>query len=704
MPVRKYKRKIYKENSKVKALFKIIKILGVLFLFGMFSALFIFFYYGRNLPRPEKFTERQLFQPTKIYDRTGEVLLYQIYGEEKREWVNIEDIPNHLKEAVLATEDSHFYTHFGIDIRGLARAIMVDFSLRQPAQGGSTITQQLIRSSFLTNIKTAERKVKEIILTLDLERKFSKDEILEFYLNQIPLGENCYGVQTASKTYFGKPVSEISITEAATLASLIKAPSYLSPYGNHIEELLRRKDYVLRRMTDEGYLKNKKLSDLQEEKIEFISGNEVNIIRASHFTLEIKDYLIQTYGENYLNRNGLKVYTTLDWELQEKAEKILKEKSKINEKYEAHNASLVVIDPWTGEILSMIGSKGYFKNSYPENCRATEEGCLFSPRFNVATQGERQPGSAFKPFAYFTAFQKGFTPETMLWNVETNFGTEKQEYIPRNYTGRFNGPISVRESLAQSINIPSIKILYLAGGENTMDNAKKMGITTLDKPFSYYSLPLVLGGGEVKLLEMASAYGVFATEGYTAQPINILKIEDLDGNIIYKNKKQARKIFEPESFYLLNDILSDNEARAPLFGYNSPLYFEDYQVAAKTGTTQEYNDAWTVGYTPDIVTAVWVGNNNNSPMDRKPGISLSGPIFHEVMEKSLQKYSSDNKFTKPLPYEEINYKIDWEDPHSILYYIKKEDPLGPPPEFPSNDPQFLKWENGIQNWLKENDY
>jgi 1A family penicillin-binding protein len=699
MVVRKYNRKTY-EKEKTGKLLKAFRLLVVFFLLGLISAISLFFYYGRNLPRPEKFTEKQLFQPTQIYDRTGEVLLYQIYGEEKREWVDIEEIPSHMKEAVIAAEDSHFYSHFGIDIRGLLRAVIVDFILKEPAQGGSTITQQLIRSSFLTNIKTIERKVKEFILTFDLERKFSKDEILEFYLNQIPLGENCYGVQTASKTYFNKPISEISIPEAATLTSLIKGPSYLSPYGNHIDELLGRKDYVLKRMVQEGYIKKEDLEELQSQEINFVPGEEISIVKAPHFTLEIKDYLIRTYGESYLNRNGLKVYTTLDWDIQKEAERIVEEKTKINENYDAHNASLVVIDPWTGEILSMIGSKGYFKESYPKDCKTSEDGCLFSPRFNVATQGERQPGSAFKPFTYLTAFQKGFNPETVVWDVETNFGTENQEYIPKNYTGTFQGPINLRNALAQSINIPAIKTLYLSGGQEVMKNAEKMGITTLDKPFSYYGLPLVLGGGEVKLIEMVFGYGVFATEGYTTQPVNILKIEDLNGNIIYENKKQIRKTFNPEPFYLLNDVLSDNNARAPLFGYNSQLYFEDYNVAAKTGTTQEYNDAWTIGYTPDIVVGVWVGNNNNDPTNRKPGISLSGPIFHEVTKKTLEKYSSGRDFTEPLEYPEVHNSVDWENPHSLLYYIKKEDPLGSPPEEPSQDPQFLKWEKGIQEWLE----
>ncbi len=702
MAIRKYKREIYKKNKLLENISKILKIFAVIFFTGIIFAGGLVIYYGRDLPRPEKFTERQLFQPTQIYDREGEVLLYQIYGEEKREWVDSNEIPDHLKEAVLSVEDSDFYNHFGIDLKGLARAIMVNLKLKEPAQGGSTITQQLIRSSFLTNIKTIERKIKEFILTIDIERKFSKDEILELYLNQIPLGENCYGVQSASKTYFNKPVSEISVPEAALLASLIQAPSYLSPYGYHFDKLIERKDYALGRMVKEGYLNQEDLDSLREEEINLVPAEQVSVARAPHFALEVKDYLIRNYGENYLNRNGLKVYTTLDWDLQEKAEKILKERAKINENYGAYNASLIVINPQNGEILSMVGSKDFFEESYPENCERTKEGCLFSPRFNISTQGERQPGSAFKPFAYFTAFQKGFNPETIVWDVQTNFGTEDQKYIPKNYTGSFRGPVTLKDALAQSINIPAVKTLYLAGGEKTMENAQKMGVTTLNKPFSYYGLSLILGGGEVKLIDMASAYGVFATEGYSAQPVNILKIEDLNGNIIYENKRQIRKIFEPESFSLLNDVLSDNEARSPLFGNDSPLYFENYQVAAKTGTTQNYNDAWTIGYTPDLVTAVWSGNNNNAPTDGKPGVSLSGPIFHEVMKEGLKKYDSGKSFTDPPKREKVHHEIDWENPHSILYYIKKEDPLGPPPESPSDDSQFSKWEKGIQEWLQDN--
>ena len=704
MPIRKYHRKTFKEVKSRKKIGKVLKVSGLIFFILVLTILSLFIYYGRSLPRPEKFTERQLFQPTKIYDRTGEILFYQIYGEEKREWVALENVPEHLKQIIVATEDNDFYNHFGLDLKGIIRAFLINLKLKRPAQGGSTITQQLIRSSFLSNEKTLERKIKEIILTLDLERKFSKAQILEFYLNQIPFGQNCYGVQTASKTYFRKPVSEVSLAEAAILTSLIQAPSYLSPYGEHLNELLSRKDYILEQMAEKGYLERNLVEQSKKQEIKFTPREEINPVLAPHFALEIKEYLIKSYGENYLTRNGLKVYTTIDWELQSLIEIIVKEKAEINENYNAHNVSLVVINPWTGEILAMIGSKNYFGEPYPEGCNPDKNECLFSPQFNVATQGERQPGSAFKPFAYSTAFEKGFTPDTFLWDVKTNFGTVEKEYIPKNYDEKFRGALTFRQALAQSINVPSIKVLYLAGGEETLKNAREMGISTLTQPFSYYGLPLVLGGGEVKLMEMIFAYGVFATEGYAIQPVSILKIEDSKGNIIEENKKELKKILETQACRLINDVLSDNEARAPMFGRNSYLYFKDYKVCAKTGTTQNFNDAWTIGYTPNLVIGVWVGNNNNSPMKEKPGVTLAGPIFHQSLKEALKLYPPEEDFKKPASYqkesEEINKRINWEDPHSILHYIKKEDPLGPPPESPLDDPQYFKWEKGISNFLE----
>ncbi len=699
-------------SKKRKTIFFILKCLFFCFLFLVLCLLFLFIYYARDLPRPEKFTERRLFQSTKIYDKTGEILLYDIYGEEKREIVSLDQIPDYLKNAVIAAEDAAFYQHRGLDFKGIMRAILVNIKLRKPAQGASTITQQLIRSSFLTRKKTLERKIREVILTLELERRHSKDKILEWYLNQIPLGGNCYGVESASQTYFKKHVSEISLVEAAALASLIQAPSY---YISNKDKLLIRKDYILGQMRELGYITEKEEQESRAEKLEF-----AEILRpgkAPHFVIEssyVKSYLEKKYGEDFLKEKGLKVFTTIDWELQSFAEEIIEDITKNNENYNAYNAALAAIDPRTGEILAMVGSKNYFEESFPEGCEMSEEKCLFEPKFNVATSGKRQPGSAFKPFVYAAAFQKGYTPETILWDVKTEFNPGCDEnatktkdkyglscYHPRNYDGKFRGKISLRQALAQSINLPSVKLLYLAGIEDSLKIAKNFGITTLTDP-DRYGLSLVLGGGEVKLLEMVSAYGVFAAEGLKIPPVAISKIEDSDGNIIEENKKGLKRVLDIQTARLINDVLSDNEARAPMFGYNSSLYFKGYQVAAKTGTTQYFNDAWTIGYTPFIVVGVWVGNNNNSPMAEKPGIFFAGTIWKKFMEKVLTSRPKEN-FKEPasvLPEKPIlRGEIEEGDSHSILHYVNKNDLMGEYPINPEADPQYLFWEKGIENWL-----
>jgi 1A family penicillin-binding protein len=625
-----------------------------------------------------------------------------MYGKEKRTVVPLEKIPEYLKKAVILTEDERFYQHFGLDFKAILRAFWVNLKLGKPIQGGSTIPQQLIRSSFLTREKTLSRKIKEIILTLELSRRYSKDQILEFYLNQIPLGSNCYGVEAASQTYFKKSVSEISLAEAVILASLIRAPSYLSPYGENKEELLKRKDFILDKMAKRGFITEKEAKEAKEEKIKF--AKILTPIKAPHFVIEVKNYLEKEYGEDFLKEKGLKVFTTLDFELQELAEKIIKERSKINEKYNAHNAALVALDPKKGEILAMVGSKDWFLDPYPQDC---QEGlnCLFEPKVNVATfKIGRQPGSAFKPFAYALAFQKGYLPETIVWDVKTNFGGPLNPYIPYNYDYKFRGPISLREALAQSINVASIKVLYLAGLKETLKLAKKLGITTLNKDPSYYGLPLVLGGGEVKLLEMVSAYGVFAREGLKISPSFILKIEDSKGNIIEKIKKTPKRVLDIQTCRLINDVLSDNKARAPMFGWQSSLYIKDYQVAAKTGTTQNYKDAWIIGYTPNLVTGVWVGNNDSTPMAKKPGVALSGPIWKNFMEKALLKFPKED-FQKPDPiFVEkpiLKGKIDYNNPHSILHYVEKNNPRGEIPKEPWLDPQYSAWEEGIKNYLKK---
>lgn len=599
----------------------------------------LFIYYSKDLPRPEKFTERPFPESTKIYDRTGTVLLYDIYGEEKRTYIKLEETPDYLQKAIISAEDKNFYTHFGIDLEGIARSFLINIKIRRLAVGGSTLNQQLIRSSFLNLQKTAQRKIREIILSLELDRKYEKDQILEWYLNQVPFGSNAYGIEAASQTYFRKSASEISLAESTILAAIVQAPTRLSPYKNK-EGLLNRQKYVLDRMVSNGYITKSDMEIALKEEVEFHAPTTV---RAPYFTLQyIKGYLDSKYGSDFLREKGLKVYTSLDWEIQELAEKIVKEGVQWNKNYNAHNAALVSIDPKTGEVLAMVGGADYFADPYPPKC-ISGKNCKLDPQFNVATLGLRQPGSAFKPFAYVTAFNKGATPETIVVDEKTNFGIwGGKEYIPKNYDGLFRGPLTLRSSLAQSINVTSIKTLLNLAGPNIEDSVKtaeSMGITTLNPP---YGPSLVLGGWEVKLLDITSAYGVFATEGLRVPPVTILKIEDAQGNIIEENKKIQKRVLPIESCRIINDILSDNDARAPMFGYNSSLYFPGYQLAAKTGTTQNYQDAWIIGYTPFIVTGVWVGNNDNSPMKEKPSVVLAGPIFHKFMEKMLIKYPRQN--------------------------------------------------------------
>ena len=715
MARRKRHLKTYKKSTLPKKILFVLKFLGGLFLIVFLGCAAIFVYYIKDLPRPEDFLERKVFQSTKIYDRTGKVLLYTIHGEEKREVVPLEEISPFLQKAVIAAEDENFWHHHGVDFGGIIRSILVDLKLKKPIQGGSTITQQLIRSSFLGREKTIKRKIREVVLSLELEMKYPKEQILEWYLNQVPFGSNAYGAEAASQTFFKKPAKDLTLAEAATLAALIKAPSYLSPYGMHKDELLERKNYIIDRMLNLGFISAQEAKEAKNQKLKFAEVTEP--IKAPHFVLYVKQQLLKKYGQDFLNENGLKVYTTLDWELQKKAEKIVAERVKINRNYNAYNAALVAINPKNGEILSMVGSADWFAEPYPKDCISGKT-CLFDPKFNIAVGTKsnpgRQPGSAFKPFAYAAAFEKGFTPQMILWDVKTEFNpncdpsaTQTKDkyglkcYHPQNYDGKFRGPITAKSSLAQSINVTSVKVLYLAGVENTINLAKKLGITTLNKKPSEYGLSLVLGGGEVKLLDMVSAYGVFATEGLKVPPISILKIEDSQGNILEEAKITPKRVLDKEVCRQINDILSDNEARAPMFGLHSPLYFQEKQVAAKTGTTQEYRDAWTIGYTPSIVVGVWVGNNNNLPTFKKPGVALAGPIFHSFMEEALKNFPSQNfekpenaSTTKPV----LNGQIG-KGNHSILYYVNKNDPLGPNPQDPSQDIQFKNWEEGIKRWL-----
>ena len=650
MAKRKFFRRIFQKNKQKGIFLFFLKTLSILLVLFVVGVVFTFFYYTKDFPRPEKFTEKRQTESTKIYDRTGNVILYEIYGEEKRTIVPLESIPDYMKKAVIATEDNNFYSHSGIDTKAIFRAILADFKIRSAAQGASTISQQLIRSTFLSTEKTAERKTREIILTLELERRYSKDQILYWYLNQIPFGQNTYGVEEAARTYFQKSIPEISLSEAAVLTALIQSPSRLSPYGLHRDELLERKDFVLSRMAELNFISKEEAEKTKKETVVFAEENQ-NLEKAPHFVMYVKKYLESKYGEDFIKEKGLRVYTTLNWDFQKIAEKAVKDGVEKNKSFNENNGALVAIDPKTGEILSMVGSKDWFADPYPPGCNPGKD-CSFDPEYNVAAppkgQVGRQPGSSFKPFVYATAFEKGYDDRYIVVDEETDFGIWGEDhYIPQNYDGKFRGPVTLRDALAQSLNVPAVKVLNsLAGIADSIKTAKSMGITTLNKPGSFYGLSIVLGGGEVYLIDMVSAYGVFATEGLRIPPTAILKIQDSQGNIIEENKKTPMRVLNINTSRMISDILSDNNARSPIFGLNSSLFIVNYQVAAKTGTTQDYRDGWTIGYTPSIVVGVWVGNSDNSAMGKIPASSSGAPIWKSFMLQVLPTLPKEN-FIKP---------------------------------------------------------
>ena len=589
---------------------------------GLLVAIGVFAYYAKDLPSPGKLNKRQVVESTKIYDRTGDHLLYEIHGEEKRTTIPLKDMGDIIKAATIASEDQTFYQHYGVQFKAVARAAIYDLLGRKVSQGGSTITQQLIKNTVLTNEKTFTRKVKEVILSVELEQRFSKDEILEMYLNEIPYGSNAYGIQAAAQTFFGKDAKDLKLAESALLASLPKAPTYYSPYGSHQDELKWRQEYVLDQMAHLGYV----TADQAQSAKDFDILSEIRPfqenISAPHFVMYVKEQLVAKYGEKQVQEGGMKVYTTLDWEKQQIAEEAVRRGAAANAKYRASNAALVAIDPKTGQILAMVGSKDYFDKSIDGNV-------------NVAVR-DRQPGSSFKPYVYATAFKKGYTPNTVLFDVKTDFGTKNQPYAPENYSNTFSGPVKMREALARSLNIPAVKTLYLAGVDNAINTAQSMGITTL-KNRGRYGLALVLGGGEVKLVDHVNAFGTFATGGVRFDKTPLLRITDAKGAVIEEyNKTSGEKVLDQSICAQIDAILSDNQLRSPVFGSSSPLRFDDRPVAVKTGTTNEWRDAWTVGYTPGLVAGVWAGNNNNAPMAAgADGVYVAAPIWRDFMDKAL---------------------------------------------------------------------
>ncbi|HWQ59543.1 MAG TPA: PBP1A family penicillin-binding protein [Candidatus Fimivivens sp.] len=717
------------------------KVFGKIALWGFALAavavIALFAWVAKDLPSPGKVNSRVIPESTKIYDRTGQHLLYDVHGEEKRTIIPVSDIPKNVQAATIVLEDQDFYSHHGIKLSSILRAVFKDVVKGGAAQGGSTITQQFVKNSLLTNEKTIIRKVKEVILSIEIEQKFSKDEILGMYLNEIPYGSNAYGIEAAAQTFFGKTAKDLSLDEAAILASLPNAPTYYSPYGSHTAALISRKDRALQQMSKIGYITQEQADSAISEKTLDKVQTQKDIIAAPHFVMYVKDYLSQKYGESGIESMGLKVYTTLDWDLQDQAQQIVRDQALINEKKSrAENAALVAMDPKTGQILSMVGSRDYFDKS-------------IDGQVNVSIS-ERQPGSSFKPYVYLDAFTKGYSPETILYDTETNFSTDNgTEYTPQNYDGEFRGPMPMKETLAQSLNIPAVKTLYLVGAKDAITFAKSLGITSLNAP-DRYGLSLVLGGGEITLLDHVNAYSTLATGGVRRDKTAILRIEDSKGNILEQFQDTAgTRVVDEKYVAMLDYIMSTNDFRAPVFGTNNPLRFDDRPVAAKTGTTNEFRDGWTVGFTPQMAVGVWAGNNDNSSMaNGSDGIVVAAPIFRKFMDFAMKnreiekfpeydsgKYIDDNKdqewTKKPL----INGQIDKEedvkvceipgksnryclanrycpdsesekktfiDVHDILAYVDRTDPLGSIPDHPEDDSQFTSWENGVKAWYKNN--
>ncbi len=624
---------------RIKGVFKKLLVAGV-FAGIVFFILFglTFAYYAFTIPDPGQLAKREPVESTKILDRNGK-LLYELYDEEKRTLVTLDQVPKYVKDATIAIEDKNFYTHGGISITGILRAIIINILKGSKSQGGSTITQQFVRNAVLTREKTWGRKIKEIALSLEIERRYSKDEILQLYLNEIPYGGNAYGVEAAAQTFFGKSARDLTLIEAAYLAAMPQAPSYYSPFGPNREALDARADTVLAVMADQGYITKKQRDEAQGIKVEF--RNIGRGILAPHFVLYVQDLLAKKYGDISLRRDGLRVTTSLDLDLQKIAEQVVTDQVASSEKkYNATNASLVAMDPRTGQILAMVGSRDYFDKAH--------DGAV-----NVALR-PRQPGSSFKPYVYATAFKKGMSPATLIMDVTTDFGEfGGKEYIPANYDGKEHGPVSIRKALQGSLNIPAVKTLILTGIDDAIETAESLGITTL-KDRSRFGPALVLGGAEVKLLEHTAAYGVFATGGVRHNTTAILKIEDKSGNVLEENKEsRGQEVLDPQIAYQITNVLSDNPSRVYIFGQNNRLQLPGRPVAAKTGTTQEYRDAWTVGYTPSLVTGVWMGNNNNEPMTGGASGSLvAASIWQGFMLKALGGKPAE-EFVRPPGITEI---------------------------------------------------
>lgn len=693
-------------------------ILGVLALGFVVAGAFLIWAATLKIPDVSSLSERKISQSAKIYDRTGEILLFDLSEDIDRTIIPIEDISRNIQNATVAIEDDRFYDHAGVRPVATFRAVFIQPLRGKGVQGGSTITQQVVKNSVLTNERAISRKLKEWVIAFRLEQQLSKEEILEIYLNESPYGGTIYGVEEASQAFFGKAARDVTIAEAAYLAALPQLPTFYSPYGNNRDALEERKNLVLFRMHDLEFITEEEYTSAQNEVVEF-QAQSISGIRAPHFVFYVREQLEEEFGRRALEENGWRIITTIDMGLQEAGERIVNEYALQNEEdFLAENGSIVAMDPKTGDILTMVGSRDYFDEDIDGN-------------FNIAL-ANRQPGSAFKPFVYAQAFREGYSPDTVVFDVETQFSTtcapddftdENEEcYSPQNYDLEYRGPVSLRDALAQSINVPAVKALYLVGLVDALRLARNLGVTTLED-VNRYGLTLVLGGGEVTLLDMVGAYGAFAAEGVRSESRAVLRIEDTAGNVVREYGTSQERVLEENVALQISDVLSDNDARAPAFGSVGPLHFPGNHVAAKTGTTNDSRDAWIIGYSPNIVVGSWAGNNDNSPMVKQVAGFIVAPMWNEFMQFALSKYPNDSF---PEPRSNVNESDKpmlrgiWEgidiqnDPsgvlripaniHSILFWVDKDNPKGPRPTEPEKDPQFTYWELPVRAWAEENNY
>lgn len=683
-------------------------------LIGLALIAIVFLFYT---PSIREFDTESKKETSIIYDRTGAHILYEIYGEENRKALPPEEIPDNIREATISIEDENFYNHMGVDPVAIARALSVNVEEGGYQQGASTITQQLARSVLLTREKTLQRKINEILLAIKLDFYYSKSEILDRYLNQVPYGSNAYGIEAASQTFFDKPAKELTLGEAALLAALPNAPTLYSPYGNHTDLLEARQKLIIGKLLQDGWItKAEAVNAINERALSKVVPLKRDI-QAPHFVFYIMEVLEKQYGREALEGAGFRIYTTLDMEIQKRAEEVIAKEAEKNVSKGAKNAALVALDAEQGEILAMVGSRDYFNKA-------------IDGQVNLATS-PRQPGSSFKPLVYARAFEKGYQPETILFDLPTSFGVdgEGKEYKPLNYNERFNGQVTMREALANSLNIPAVQTQYLAGLPQTLDQLERMGITSL-KDRGRFGLSLVLGSGEVSLLEMTNAYAVFSQGGNYIPAGGISKILRPDGSLFFEHKVEKNKVVSEQTARKIASILSDNKARARVFGTNTPLHFPEGGVAAKTGTTQDFHDGWTLGFTNKVAVGVWVGNSDNAVLQEgADGVIVAAPLWRSFMNTLLERFPPTPfpdyikvESDKPLVTGKMPGKfVYFNEPaqnkkeerarekeieesqssglHSILYYVHKDDPLGPtPPD--RNDPMLPRWEAALKTRLE----